>query len=287
MHRSTRLNVVRWAAGICLALGSQTAPLRAADWSDTALSWRYGTTFAEPFNSEDISKHILALSHASGYQYGTNFFNIDLLISDDKDPSYAGSNEGAQEVYVVYRHSFDLGKITGKDFKAGVIRGWGLSAGFDYNDKNDAGYNSKKQMLVLGPTLMLDVPGFFNISLLLLWESNQPYNSYSGTGVDRYSYDPHLMLNGAWGLNFHWGALPVAYEGFFNFIEAKGDNEFGGDTAAETNIDSQLMFTLSGKGGNTFRLGLEYQYWKNKFGNLASIDGTKASTWMVRADYHF
>ena len=34
----------------------------------------------------------------------------------------------------------------------------------DINTKDDAGYNSKKRMLVAGPTLMLDVPGFFNLS---------------------------------------------------------------------------------------------------------------------------
>jgi hypothetical protein len=29
-------------------------------------------------------------------------------------------------------------------------------------------------MVVLGPTLEMDVPGFLNISLLQLWESNAP-----------------------------------------------------------------------------------------------------------------
>ena len=39
-------------------------------------------------------------------------------------------------------------------------------------------------MLVLGPTLMMDVPGFLNLSVLLLRESNQPY------GVNtRYTYN--------------------------------------------------------------------------------------------------
>ncbi|MDH3210281.1 MAG: outer envelope protein, partial [Burkholderiaceae bacterium] len=47
----------------------------AAEWSDTAISWRYGTTFAEPFINQDIKKNIIALTHASGYKYGTNFFN--------------------------------------------------------------------------------------------------------------------------------------------------------------------------------------------------------------------
>ena len=135
----------------------------AAEWSDTWIGERYGTRFREPFNNENISKNIVSLTHVSGYKYGTNFFNADLLMSDRKDGN-------AQEAYVVYRHTLDLGKVTGKSFAYGPVRGMGLTAGFDLNTKNDTGYGSKKRMLVLGPTFMADVPGFLNISLLLLHE---------------------------------------------------------------------------------------------------------------------
>ncbi|MDB5951354.1 MAG: outer envelope protein, partial [Massilia sp.] len=58
----------------------------AAEWSDTSLSWRIGSRFAEPFNPLPIRKNIFALTHSSGYQYGSNFFNVDLLQSDSNDP---------------------------------------------------------------------------------------------------------------------------------------------------------------------------------------------------------
>ncbi|MEE3584774.1 hypothetical protein QO177_32800, partial [Pseudomonas aeruginosa] len=85
----------------------------------------------------------------------------------------------------------DLQKVTGKSFKSGVVRGLGVTAGFDFNTKTDAGYNSKKEMLVVGPTLMLDVPGFLNVSLLALAESNAPYSTFTSTAKPRYSYDTH------------------------------------------------------------------------------------------------
>lgn len=266
---------------------------QAADWSDTSIGYRYGSDFAEPFNTKAISKNILNLTHVSGYKYGTNFFNADLLLSDEKDPSSAGASSGAQEAYVVYRHTLDLEKVTGKPFKLGPVRGVGLTAGFDFNTKTDAGYNSKKRMLVAGPTLMLDVPGFLNVSLLALWESNAPYSTFTHTATPRYTYDTHAMLNLAWGIPFHVGAMPLFFEGFANFIAAKGKNEFGADTAAETNIDLQVMYDLSAVVGatpKTFKLGVEYQYWKNKFGNdntgLAG-QGAYARTPMLRAEYHF
>jgi nucleoside-specific outer membrane channel protein Tsx len=264
----------------------------AADWSDTAIGWRYGTRFAEPYGPNNISKHIFNLTHVSGYKYGTNFFNADMLLSDDKDPSAVGSKDGAHEVYVVYRHTLDLGKLSGLDMKFGPVRGVGLTAGFDFNTKTDAGYNSKKRMLVAGPTLMMDVPGFLNMSLFELWESNAPYNGYTGISTPRYRYKTHAMLNLAWGIPLS-DSVPLSFEGYANFIAPKGKDEFGGDTKAETNIDMQVMADISSvfsASKNTVRLGLEYQYWKNKFGNDSSGpagSGAFAKTPMVRAEYHF
>jgi hypothetical protein len=55
----------------------------------------------------------------------------------------------------------------------------------------------------------------------------------------------------------------------------------------------QLMYDIGARLGtakNTFRVGVEYQLWNNKFGNIAMTTGNKgqrASTPMVRAEYHF
>jgi len=279
----SKLSAALLMAGMTFALSAQ-----AADWSDTSLGYRTGSKFAEPFGATDITKNIFSLTHASGYKYGSNFFNIDLLESDSKDPSTLNGPTGAQEAYVVYRNTFDIGKIQGSDIKFGPVRGVGVTAGFDWNTKNDFGYGSKKRMLVLGPTLMMDVPGFLNVSVLLLDESNAP------GGISRYTYKTHPMLGAAWGIPL--GFVPLSFEGFFNYIAAKGKNEFGGGTAPETNFDGELMYDLgAGLGGpkSTFKIGFEYQYWKNKFGNPTTATGAgagpgaTAKTPMIRAEYHF
>lgn len=285
MHRHTTLNTLLTALVLLAASGAQ-----AVDWSDTALSYRYGTRYAEPFNPADIHKHIVNLSHVNGYAYGKNFISADLLLSDKNDPDSAGSGSGARELYVLYRHTLDLGKVTGRDFKAGPMRGLGLTAGFDVNVKHDAGYNSRKRMLVAGPTLNLDVPGFLDISLLALWESNAPYNGFANRATPRYDYDVHPMLNAVWAIPFTAG-VPLSFEGYVNFIGSKGRNEFGAATKPETNLDMQIMVDLSaavGAARNTFKVGLEYQYWKNKFGNSDQGNpGATARTPMLRAEYHF
>ncbi|MEI7612446.1 MAG: outer envelope protein [Betaproteobacteria bacterium] len=285
-------NVVKNLA-VFSALASLGMAAHALEWSDTSVGYRYGTQFAEPFVADKIAKNILSLTHVNGYKYGSNFFTVDYLLADSKDPRTAGSKSGSDEFYAVYRHTLDIGKVSGKDLKVGPIRGFGVTAGFDWNTKNDAGYNSRKRMLVAGPTLMMDVPGFLNISVLALWESNAPYNDYSKVKTSRYSYDTHPALDLNWGIPFSIGSMPLSFEGYALHIASKGKNEFGGNTAAETNIDMKLMYDASalvGASKKSFKVGVGYQYWKNKFGNDttgSAGQGATARTPMVRAEYHF
>jgi nucleoside-specific outer membrane channel protein Tsx len=265
-------------AGAALALAALSLGASAAEWSDTSIGARYGTRFREPGNPEDISKRIVSFTHVSGYKYGTNFLNVDLLDSD-------GTDKHAQEAYVVYRHTFDLGKLTGGNYKVGPVSSVGITAGFDWNTKNDPGYGSRKRMLVLGPTFGIGIPaGFLNAGVYLLHESNQP----AATGFDRYTYDVHPMLGLVWGVPIGAG---FSFEGFLNYIASKGSDEFGAGTKPETNFDAAIMYDLSphvGAAKNTFKVGFEYQYWRNKFGNDPRLlPGTVAKTPMIRAEYHF
>lgn len=258
------------AAAAFLSLGAV-----AADWSDNSISYRWGTKYAEPYNTKDVTKSIINLSHASGYKYGTNFLSVDLLNS-------GGTDNNAQEAYVVYRHTVDLGKATGTNYGFGPVKGLGVTAGFDWNTKN-TGYASKKRMLVAGPTFFMDVPqGFFNVTLAGLWESNRP-----SFVTARYDYDAHPALLAAW-------AIPVgagfSFEGYANYIAAKGKDESGGSTAPEFNFDGQMMYDVSGNlglPGGTLRAGVQYQYWRNKFGNPHSVPGSLAKTPQLRVQYRF
>jgi nucleoside-specific outer membrane channel protein Tsx len=294
---SKRTSVAALAAiGLMIVGAAAAVPASAADWSDTAVSWRYGERYREPFNPADIKKNIFALTHASGYKYGSNYFNVDLLQSDSNDPASLNQHEGAQEAYVVYRHTLDIGALRGAPITYGAVKGLGLVMGFDWNTKNDVGYNSRKRMLVLGPTLMWDVPGFLSTGVLLMRESNAPSGAFPPISEvhSRYTYDYHPMLSASWGIPVPDAWMPgLSFEGYLNFIAAKGRDEVGNTTGPETNVDMQLMYDLGSRFGqpkNRFRVGVEYQFWNNKFGNTAATTGNRgqrASTPMVRAEYHF
>jgi nucleoside-specific outer membrane channel protein Tsx len=299
------------AASSCVALGATCAS--AADWSDTYLNYRHGDTFREPFVNQgptnndpnDITKNIVGFNHSSGYKYGMNRFTVDFLMSGGNDPANCQNFQctgEATEAYILYRHTLDIGKVMDKDLHTGPVRGWGVTAGFDLNTKTDAGYNSKKHMAVLGPTAMFDVPGYLNVSLLAVWESQQPCTTFPPSEVgwpsnciERYRYDTHPMLWTVWGIPL--GSTGLSFEGYLNWIAEKGKNEFGGDTTEEINFDAQVMYDLGRMGlapRNTFKVGFEYQYWKNKLGQDHTQPGPNgpgpgafAKTPMLRLEYHF
>jgi nucleoside-specific outer membrane channel protein Tsx len=268
-------SVKLWSCGLAL-FGATLA--NAADWSDVSLGYTTGNKYAEPFGSTSIKKQIYNVKAVSGDKYGQNFFNVDLLQSDSSDFN-------AQESYAVYRRLFDLEKMTKSKYAFGPVRDMGITLGFDWNSKNDA-YASKKRMIVVGPTWMMDIDkGFLDISLLMLSESNAPGS------MSRYAYQNHADLSFAWGMS---AGLPnLSFEGYADYIGAKGKNEFGGNTAAETHFNGSLMYDISepvGAGKNTFKLGVGYEYWKNKFGNVYSASsnpGAFAKTPFVKGEYHF
>jgi nucleoside-specific outer membrane channel protein Tsx len=275
-----------------VALAAAAVGVHAADWSDTSIALTHGTKFAEPFVSTHITKNIYTFKNISGDKYGQNLFVADLLQSDSLDPG-ATTKGGAQEVYASYRRLFDLQKITGKNYAFGPVKNMGVTAGFDWNTKNDS-YGSKKRMLVAGPTFMFDVKqGFFDVSLLLLNESQDP-NSVGGSGtntIGRYHYKNHAALSFAWSVPT--GINNLGFEGRAELIASKGKDEAGGDTRPETYFGGALMYDASapvGAAKNTFKLGAGYEYWKNKFGNDYkgfAGPGAFAKTPFVKAEYHF
>lgn len=134
-------------------LVAATLPLSAADWSDTFIGYRYGTQFREPGIDGTVKKNIVQLGHVSGWAYGTNFFNADMLMSDRNDPTASG-NSGANEVYVLYRGSLSLGKLTGKNLAFGPVKDISLTAGFDFNSKDTAPATNKR---VTAPMAQLQI----------------------------------------------------------------------------------------------------------------------------------
>ncbi|PSJ37490.1 hypothetical protein C7I36_15340 [Zobellella taiwanensis] len=269
-----------------LALAVCAAPsLSAATWSDTYIGYRYGTQFTEPGNKKDVEKHILQLTHASGYSYGQNFFNLDILQSDENDPAKGdapGEGDGATEAYLSYRHQLHLGKVFDTNLSFGPVKEVALTAGFDLNTKN-TDFGPRKQMLVVGPTLKFDVPkGFLDFSVLYTHERNR--NGFKPAGEKDITFNDYTIYNLAWGLPFQAGPVPMKFQGFINYNTPKGlgtDYEILARPSLMFDV-GQLAFNKS----NTLWAGVGYEYWRNKFGNQG-MDGIDTDAPTFQLEWHF
>lgn len=297
--KSLKGGLVRLASGLAVAAATVTGPTggAAADgiiqWSDTFAGVRYGTTYREPGSTEDIEKGIFQLGHVSGWTYGTNFFNLDILkaTSESEEPNKDGDGS-AQEIYFVARETLSSAKIFGFTY-GGIISDVGLTLGTDLSYKNDA-FNARVRKFVVGPTISFNVPGFAQIGVQAYFEhNNNRFAKLAGPPFDpSVDFDPTWRVDGAWGIPFEIG-LPFMFKGFFALTGEKGDDAFGNATAAELLVETALLADIGpsvGSDKGMLYLGLGYQYWLNKFGNdpdVTGLDGTEASVPQLVAEFHF
>ena len=281
----TRLDPRICTFALAGALLAAPALAHAATWSDTFIGYRYGTDFREPNNPRDVEKHILQFSHASGYSIGQNFVNLDIFQSDKADPTERGGSNGATEFYLTYRHQVHLGKAFGRSLAFGPVKEVAITAGFDLNTKNSP-VQPRKRLLVVGPTLKFDMPGFLDVSLLLGKEWN--HNNF-GTVEKEIAFDPQWIINAAWGIPFSAGPVPLKFQGFANYLSKRGEDYNGKETKAETLMRTSLMVDVGqmawGK-KNTLLMGVGYEYWRNKFGNHG-IQGVDVDAPTFQMEWHF
>lgn len=245
------------AALAACALAFQTA--HAFDWSDTEIQLLHGNEYHDNGNDTDIGKTIVTLQHASGYKYGRNFFFVDLLKSDAAD-----NNHG--EVYAEYYHTLSLTRLAGADWSKRFVKDIGLTAAFNYGAKNSE-FGPNPRVLLLGPTVDFNLPGFnfFNVDILAYRDSG----TFSGFGGGKLCGETKTtyQVTPSWQLPFSIGPARFSFEGFADFIGSHGT------CARQVLTQPQLRWDVGnhfGKPGTVF-LGVEYQYWKNKFG----VEGLK------------
>jgi nucleoside-specific outer membrane channel protein Tsx len=263
---------------LALGLAALVTPLSAADWSDTSIQYRNGSDFQEPGNPSKLKKDIFNLSHVSGYSLGSNFFSVDMLTSERKDPAntagtFGGAgSEGAHEVYVAYRHNLNLAKVFNTNIEFGPVKGIDFTAGFDFAAKNTP-FAPAVYKILAGPTFNFKVPGFLSVGLLYYKEKN--HNGFgsgkapAGGGLD-VSFDPTYMVSAAWGIPVALGPVNTSVKGFATFTGAKGRDGSAVDTKPETLARIYWMADFSPLVGckkGTWQIGPGFEYWDNKFGD--------------------
>ncbi len=274
------------------ALFCQTA--QAQIFSDTSIGYRFGDYFREPGIADgrhprgvNIDKSILNIGHVDGWKYGANFFNLDILKSNSRDPSNGGG-QGAVEAYFVYRGDLSPNAIFNTTaFTVGPLRDVTLEAGFDISTKNTT-FAPQKDLIVIGPNLHFNTPGFLNVAFLLGKEWN-----HNGITRKSPSFSPQLITSIVFSYPFDFmkNFAPLRLDGFTNINTPKGRDGFGGKTQWEVLSQTRLVLDLGQVVLNKPKVVdafIGFEYWLNKFGNDHNkVPGSLAYSPFIGAAVHF
>ncbi len=194
-------------------------------------SYRLSYINADNYKVGDESREVLTVEHASGHDWGDNFFFTDHLMFED----------GTVSNYFELSPRLSLSYLTGSELSAGAIKDVYLASTWEGGDSFDN--------FLMGVGVGLDVPGFkyFNVNL---YKANN----------DLWQNDEQLTLT--WGLPANLGGQEFLWDGFLDYSTSSEGRE------SEMNFTSQIKWNVSPLLGleSQLYLGIEYAYWTNKFG---------------------
>jgi nucleoside-specific outer membrane channel protein Tsx len=267
----------------------------AQGFSDTSMGVRDGPWQSNPGGekgSRNVNKLIVNLAHFDVWDYGTNFFNVDILFSNANEPALNSSN-GSTEFYAVYRAQLSPDKIFGLNTKFGPFSAINFEIGGDAEAENTA-FAPDKKLFVAGPNFNIALPaGFLNIGVHISkeWNNNgfcanacaQPGGAVSFTPAAEFEFVWLYSLKGFTG-------LPLDFKGFMNIVLPKGKNGFGGNTYTEIlarptiSLDiGSMIFNKPHKPDLYFSVEL----WEHKFGNASQLSGSEDVTPELGIEMHF
>jgi hypothetical protein len=282
------------------ALGLIASQARAQNFSDTSVGVRDGLTVANPGGnfdtnekgSRDVNKVIVNLAHFDVWDYGTNFFNVDVLFSNPNEAAI-NSSGGSTEFYAVYRAQLSPDKIFGLNTKFGPITAINFEFGGDA-EAEDTAFAPNKKLVVAGPNFNIGLPaGFLNIGVHVSKEWN--HNGFCADacavpgGAVSFHATPEFEFVWLYSLKGLTG-LPLDFKGFMNVVLPKGKTGFGGNTYTEIlarptlSLDvGTLVFNKPHKPDLYFAVEL----WEHKFGNSDQLAGAEEVAPELGIEVHF
>ncbi len=217
-------------------------------WSDFSITAMTGADYLEPFSGKEDDRSVVTIEHASGHTWGGTFFFMDRLSNPD-------------EVYGELNINPTLYKPQNSFVKEVFL---GLQTEYGSGDTDQNNY-------LLGGGVSLDVPGFqyFNVAYYRRFQDD--------IGIER---EDNNQITVTWGYN----KGNFRYDGFLDIVDST-DTMFG-KSEGGFNFTSQLKYNIAPMLGlDTGRLdvGIEYVYWKNKFG----VDGQTEHNPNLMVKWHF
>ncbi len=212
-------------AGMCVCAFAE-------EWSETNIQYLYGSSFDRlpgEYVVTDGKMETITIEHAGGWEYGNNFFFVDMMSGDfNKDKK--------QLIYGEWIPKLSLSKLSGSELSWGCIKDIFIAAEINQGDDFRV-YN-------LGAGVALEINGFdfFDLSL---YHRKDNYNAAT------------FQLAAAWKSRFTFAALPLIFEGFFDY--------YGTDYGTEVIAQPRLLLegNVFGEATKTLQAGIEVYYYRS------------------------
>jgi len=204
----------------------------AENWSETNVQYLYGNDFDQLAGGETVPNgkmETITIEHAGGWDYGKNFFFMDLTSADF----------GSGKEYLVYAEwapKISLSQVGESELSWGIIKDVFIAGEINQGDDFRA--------VNLGLALALEIPTFtfFDANLF--------------TRKDNYN-DRTMQLTLAWKSKFRLFSAPLVFEGFFDY--------YGTDFGTEVVTQPRLLLegtAFSDKLKN-LQVGTELYYYRS------------------------
>ncbi|WP_312931433.1 outer membrane protein OmpK [Pseudomonas sp.] len=257
------LNSLILAGGLLTCGASVAGDL--LQWQSNSLTYLWGKNFK--VNPE--IQQTFTFEHADGWKYGDNFLFVDRILYQGKKDSNVGRNT----YYGEFTPRLSFGKIFDQDLSFGPIKDVLLAMTYEFGEGDNESY-------LIGPGFDLAVPGFDYFQL----------NFYKRTTDGSRPGDDVWQITPVWAYTLPVGSSNVLFDGYMDWVVDNDENRRG-TYHANLHFNPQIKYDL-GKalkwGEKQLYVGIEYDYWKNKYG-IKDSDGftTDQNTASLLVKVHF
>ena len=207
------------------------------------------------FELGETHRTTITFEHANAWAYGDNFMFVDIVQRDDV----------GLQLYGEWYPRLSMSKVLNRNLSNRVFKDIFLVGGLNHSTLPE-GDPFKAYLLGIGTTFNLPVAGVLNLNVMA-----QKHDQEKTTGI---------QVTPSWSIPFRIGNLDFRFDGFLDWVSASSS---GGKPFILA--QPQLLLDI-GKLTNTGKgifLGIEYFYWRNKFG----IDGVNDNAAQVMLKFDF
>lgn len=223
-----------------LSLSSQSAD--AFEWTSSDIQVLHGNDF----KLGDKERTTVTVEHSNGWQYGSNFFFVDII----------DRNDIGIELYAEVYTYLSLNKLSGQDWSIGPIKDVSLMAGLNISNKPE---HDNFKAYLLGLNFEFSAPLFDYLQV-----------SVSAYKDDSVSNKYGTQITPVWSLPFELANLKFKFRGFtdFNIGNTNASGRFSILSQPQLLLD---VGDLVGLPSDKVYVGTEYYHWHNKYG-IKGID---------------